>query len=427
MSDQSIPVYFEPANRTASASFGDNLFQLARQHSVHLDSACGGNGSCGLCRVKVISDSPRIPRSKSSHRRDAAGGPAKPIEPGDCYLACTVELTGPVHVRAEPVGGGASRVHRPKLVGMGLPVPSQLRESTTQLRVSAFLDPDSAFSLRIDTRRGQIVEQEPISPQSQTLGVTATLDSGHSAKLHAEQLAALVGLNDSAPVAASLCLLGVYSHQRPKGTAVACLDGSGQLLLRDSDGWKLQPLNLNPELFDNLVDPAHPGAVVGIEFVPASARPILHTSGGKFPSGTSFGGLWDIAGAALTAGRLTADGEVKPSRFRTETDAGVVFRICGPELTAVSPHGQIWSPDKPVEVPEQQLKALIASVREIGALVRRWSATGRLIVAGGRGFSPASTSIAALPWGDLSGLEDVGDSIGLGAALAGLRAASVQS
>ena len=34
---------------------GDNLLEAARRVNVAIDAPCSGNGSCGKCRVKLIS------------------------------------------------------------------------------------------------------------------------------------------------------------------------------------------------------------------------------------------------------------------------------------------------------------------------------------------------------------------------------------
>ena len=37
------------------ANEGDNLLELARRGNVAIDAPCSGNGSCGKCRVKLLS------------------------------------------------------------------------------------------------------------------------------------------------------------------------------------------------------------------------------------------------------------------------------------------------------------------------------------------------------------------------------------
>ena len=40
------------------ANKGDNLLELARRGNVAIDAPCSGNGSCGKCRVKLVSGAP---------------------------------------------------------------------------------------------------------------------------------------------------------------------------------------------------------------------------------------------------------------------------------------------------------------------------------------------------------------------------------
>ena len=40
---------------TIEANPGDNLLELARRANVAIDAPCSGNGSCGKCRVKLVS------------------------------------------------------------------------------------------------------------------------------------------------------------------------------------------------------------------------------------------------------------------------------------------------------------------------------------------------------------------------------------
>ena len=37
------------------AAHGENLLQVARKANVAIDAPCSGNGSCGKCRVKLLS------------------------------------------------------------------------------------------------------------------------------------------------------------------------------------------------------------------------------------------------------------------------------------------------------------------------------------------------------------------------------------
>ncbi len=47
-------IKFLPDDRAATASDGENLLEIAMRSDVHINASCGGNGTCGKCRVKVM-------------------------------------------------------------------------------------------------------------------------------------------------------------------------------------------------------------------------------------------------------------------------------------------------------------------------------------------------------------------------------------
>ena len=53
---------------TIEANPGDNLLELARRANVAIDAPCSGNGSCGKCRVKIVSG--EVESLKSRHISD---------------------------------------------------------------------------------------------------------------------------------------------------------------------------------------------------------------------------------------------------------------------------------------------------------------------------------------------------------------------
>src|SRR5215471_828907 len=48
-------VTFEPLAVTVEAAVGESIFDAGRRNGVPIPTACVGNASCGLCRVKVLS------------------------------------------------------------------------------------------------------------------------------------------------------------------------------------------------------------------------------------------------------------------------------------------------------------------------------------------------------------------------------------
>ena len=47
------------------ANAGDSLLELARRGNVAIDAPCSGNGSCGKCRVRLLSG--EVDSSPSRH------------------------------------------------------------------------------------------------------------------------------------------------------------------------------------------------------------------------------------------------------------------------------------------------------------------------------------------------------------------------
>ena len=53
-----VRVTFQPTGMTFDVPFDATLFEVAAQAGVEVDTVCGGNGSCGKCKVRVEGDPP---------------------------------------------------------------------------------------------------------------------------------------------------------------------------------------------------------------------------------------------------------------------------------------------------------------------------------------------------------------------------------
>ncbi len=100
-------VYFQPANKKVQASSGENLLRLAQRSGIHIDSSCGGNGSCKQCRIRIIAgqDSDHISTSSRDHFQGTTGSPVEVYESDQLYdyqLACRGCVQGDLHVVACP-------------------------------------------------------------------------------------------------------------------------------------------------------------------------------------------------------------------------------------------------------------------------------------------------------------------------------------
>jgi len=45
---------FEPMGQKVALGQAESILDLALKNKIHIDHSCGGSGSCGTCRVKVI-------------------------------------------------------------------------------------------------------------------------------------------------------------------------------------------------------------------------------------------------------------------------------------------------------------------------------------------------------------------------------------
>ena len=64
---------------------GQTVLEVAKQAGVAIDAPCGGSGTCGKCRVKLISGSPEMEPNAHLSREDYASG---------WRLACCTRVTG---------------------------------------------------------------------------------------------------------------------------------------------------------------------------------------------------------------------------------------------------------------------------------------------------------------------------------------------
>jgi len=72
-------VRFEPSGLKTEVPRGATLLEAARLAGVYLTSVCGGDGTCGKCRVVVASgDVEALPRPRRRARATAPCWPARP-------------------------------------------------------------------------------------------------------------------------------------------------------------------------------------------------------------------------------------------------------------------------------------------------------------------------------------------------------------
>ncbi len=98
-----VKITFQPAGRTLSVAKGDTLFNIAADGGVHVNTTCGGGGSCGECKVRFDQDPPEP--SPLDYMHLSAG------EIGEGYrLSCQVTAVRDIEVHVPPTGDPADAV-----------------------------------------------------------------------------------------------------------------------------------------------------------------------------------------------------------------------------------------------------------------------------------------------------------------------------
>ena len=79
---------------TTFAQEGENLLEVARKTNVAIDAPCGGNASCGKCKVKLVGGKIHSPKTRHISEQEYAEG---------WRLACVSKITGDVAVEVPDI------------------------------------------------------------------------------------------------------------------------------------------------------------------------------------------------------------------------------------------------------------------------------------------------------------------------------------
>jgi 2Fe-2S ferredoxin len=97
--DWRMPIItFEPFQVSVPCADGESVFDVARRHGIPIATACSGQATCGLCRVKVVSGEAFLPPFGDNERKHL----------GNVYfitkerLACQARVSGGDVVIAVP-------------------------------------------------------------------------------------------------------------------------------------------------------------------------------------------------------------------------------------------------------------------------------------------------------------------------------------
>ena len=104
-------VTFHPSERAITVDEGENLLQAAMTAGIHINASCGGNATCGKCKVKIIGGPVVSPMHSKLSSEEYADG---------YRLACLTSVTAPVEIE--------------------IPLESQVDRSTLALKGDRGLD-----------------------------------------------------------------------------------------------------------------------------------------------------------------------------------------------------------------------------------------------------------------------------------------------
>lgn len=92
-------IVFEPLGLRIECASGETVFAAARRHNVPIPTACVGRGTCGLCRVKVVTGEEALSPINSTEKRHL----------GNTYFITKLRLSCQIQV-----GGAAASATTPQ-------------------------------------------------------------------------------------------------------------------------------------------------------------------------------------------------------------------------------------------------------------------------------------------------------------------------
>jgi uncharacterized 2Fe-2S/4Fe-4S cluster protein (DUF4445 family) len=150
MPEDLLTIDFEPLGRRARVPAGTTLLEAARQAGVGLNALCGGGGTCGTCRVRVVAGEVTPPTDAEED-----------VSAEGLRLACQIRALNDVRVDVPPASITAPQ--RAQIEGRERPV-----EFDPPVRVyDVMLVPASLSDLRADATRlrdGLREQRPPLAP-----------------------------------------------------------------------------------------------------------------------------------------------------------------------------------------------------------------------------------------------------------------------
>ncbi|MCA8916617.1 MAG: 2Fe-2S iron-sulfur cluster binding domain-containing protein [Planctomycetes bacterium] len=364
-------VTFKGAERTVQAEDGETLLALAQRHDLHIDSSCGGNGSCHQCRV-VIQQGEAMRQGQPAVARHRRGD--EPV-----YLACQCEVRGDMVVEAAPTHA----------LGVELPQASLLGWSVAGERPDgpelAVYDPgqDTAGAYYVDSE-GNITREKAYAGL-----FTSSIDDAPLIPGHREIV--IVGGHQRV----SDAILEGVSHL---GGDPLVLDLLGRCCRRE----RRFQFDISPMLKGLALH--MPGAIHHVEWSPLKTRTVIATVQDKPPTGLSLSGLLSTAVSLVQAGMCSRGLLLTESRFTSHDEHGdLQVEIVGPDTEAQSLHGVVYRSPWPIRVTQYQLDMVRAAAREMHFAVQQVCAPGYrgpLVLTGDFGtYAPAELIWSLNIWG----------------------------
>ena len=89
-------IRFQPSGQTLRVPLGTTLFDAARRAGLPMASACGADGLCARCGVRVLAGAEALRPEAEAERRQKVRNRIDPA----LRLACRVAVTGDLEVTA---------------------------------------------------------------------------------------------------------------------------------------------------------------------------------------------------------------------------------------------------------------------------------------------------------------------------------------
>jgi uncharacterized 2Fe-2S/4Fe-4S cluster protein (DUF4445 family) len=103
MSARRHRVTFQPSGRTVNVLPDTLLLEAAGRAGIVLQTPCGGRGTCGKCRVRIVQGAAAAEDRARGNGKAGEHGPLSPAQFEDGYrLACRTYVTGPLVVDVPP-------------------------------------------------------------------------------------------------------------------------------------------------------------------------------------------------------------------------------------------------------------------------------------------------------------------------------------